>query len=349
MGMKARDALAILKQYYSPFIHFSDTALAEAESAVRIFELNEGERLTIGAGSGGGFLYLLDGAADVVVNGISAPVKRADSKVLPLPCPARPATVDIVARGHSVLCHADSEALDYLLSWEELAKEKRDDPVTRSMHTVRNSLAFRRLPLEAVEEAFNRMQTMPVDPGTEVVKQGEEGDAFYVILEGEAEVWSQDLYDDEQKLVATLASGDTFGEQALIVSGTRTATVRMTTPGLLLRLSKADFDELVSSSMIEHVSPEVAKAMLDAKSHGLLDVRYEEEYDDRYVPDSVHIPLPELRRRFGELDAAKPYVVICAGGKRAAVATLLLKQRRVKAAVIEGGIRDWPFETASNY
>ncbi len=349
MGMKARDALAILKQYYSPFIHFTDTALVEAESAVRIFELNKGERLTVGAGPGGGFLYLIEGAADVVKNGEASPLKRTDSKVLPFPCPTRPETIDIVARGPAVLCHADGESLDYLLSWEELAKGRGDESVVSSMQVVRNSLAFRRLPLEAVEEAFKRMQTMGVEAGAEVVRQGEEGDAFYVILEGEAAVWSQDLYDDEQKLVATLGVGDTFGEQALIVRGTRTATVRMTTPGSLLRLSKADFDELVSSSMIEHVSQAVAKAMLDAQSHGLLDVRYEEEYDEKHVPGSIHIPLPELRRRFEELDPERPYVVICASGKRAAVASLLMKQRRLKAAVIEGGVRDWPFDTASNY
>jgi rhodanese-related sulfurtransferase len=37
--------------------------------------------------------------------------------------------------------------------------------------------------------------------------------------------------------------------------------------------------------------------------------------------------------------------VLCKGGRRAEVATMLLKQRRIKAATIEGGIRDWPFET----
>jgi phage shock protein E len=77
----------------------------------------------------------------------------------------------------------------------------------------------------------------------------------------------------------------------------------------------------------------------------LLDVRYEEEFEDEHIPGSVLIPLPELRDRFSELDPGERYLVLCKGGKRAEVATMLLKQRRIKAATIAGGIRDWPYET----
>jgi rhodanese-related sulfurtransferase len=45
-----------------------------------------------------------------------------------------------------------------------------------------------------------------------------------------------------------------------------------------------------------------------------------------------------------EIDPGERYLVLCKGGKRAEVATMLLKQQRIKAATIEGGIRDWPFE-----
>nr|WP_305825875.1 rhodanese-like domain-containing protein [Thiohalocapsa sp. ML1] len=92
------------------------------------------------------------------------------------------------------------------------------------------------------------------------------------------------------------------------------------------------------------VSAAVAKTMLDEGAR-LLDVRYEEEYDDEHIDGSLLIPLPELRQRMGEIDPNARYLVLCKGGKRAEVATMLLKQRRIKAATIEGGIRDWPFAT----
>jgi rhodanese-related sulfurtransferase len=51
----------------------------------------------------------------------------------------------------------------------------------------------------------------------------------------------------------------------------------------------------------------------------------------------------------GELNHADHHLVLCKGGKRAEVATLLLKQHKFKAAAIAGGIRDWPYATRSNY
>jgi len=202
---------------------------------------------------------------------------------------------------------------------------------------------MKQLPLDCVEEAMGRMKLVKVATGDEVVVQGEPGDALYIIVTGEAEVWSQGLYDDSPVLVNRLHAGASFGEEALILGGTRTATVKMVADGELLRLEKDDFHELIASSQAEMVSAAVAKTMLD-EGYRLIDVRYEEEFEDEHIEGSLLIPLPELRQRMGEIDPDKRYLLLCKGGKRAEVATMLLKQQRIKAATIEGGIRDWPFE-----
>jgi rhodanese-related sulfurtransferase len=80
-----------------------------------------------------------------------------------------------------------------------------------------------------------------------------------------------------------------------------------------------------------------------------LDVRYEEEYDEAYIPGSTLIPLPDLRRRYNELDPDTAYVAYCKGGKRSAVACLLLKQLNYEAVSLTGGITDWPHEVIRNY
>lgn len=59
-------------------------------------------------------------------------------------------------------------------------------------------------------------------PGEHIVRQGEEGDAMFVLLNGRAEVWAGD---PERRRVAELARGDVFGEMGLVRHNERTADV----------------------------------------------------------------------------------------------------------------------------
>ena len=59
------------------------------------------------------------------------------------------------------------------------------------------------------------------------------------------------------------------------------------------------------------------------------------------------MPLYEIRNRMDEQDKNDRYIVYCHAGGRSAVATLVLNQNQFDVVSLEGGIRDWPFETAS--
>lgn len=252
----------------------------------------------------------------------------------------------------SAICYVDHESLEEIISWNEFINSSgmlQDNMASAEfVSLVHRSRALRKLPFESVEEAFRRMTKIFVPAGTEVTKQGEIADAFYLIVSGSAEVWQQGLYESKQRLVAELHSADSFGEESLILGGYRSATVRMTTGGELLKLSKEDFDELVKGRCIEYFEPEVAHTML-AKGAKLLDVRYKEEYDERHIPGSIHIPLCELRDRMGELDPQEKYLILCAGGKRASVANLIMQQSGFHCMTIDGGINRWPYETVQNH
>src|SRR5213080_886138 len=57
------------------------------------------------------------------------------------------------------------------------------------------------------------------------------------------------------------------------------------------------------------------------------DVRSPREWKNGHVPGARHIFLPELRKRIGELDRARPTAVYCASGYRASIAASILKEK----------------------
>ena len=85
-----------------------------------------------------------------------------------------------------------------------------------------------------VEETFQK--------GDVICRVGDEGDTFYVVLEGELEVWAGE--GKEKLQTGTLKRGDFFGELALLQGGKRTATVIVSRRAHLFKLDKASFNTL---------------------------------------------------------------------------------------------------------
>jgi hypothetical protein len=107
----------------------------------------------------------------------------------------------------------------------------------RDVHALQRVPMLRPLPSATVEALASVAEPAVVSPGEAVFEQGQPGDEFYVILDGEAEV----VQDDHS--VRRMRSGDGFGEIALLHACTRTATVRATgeEPLRLLSLARDRF------------------------------------------------------------------------------------------------------------
>ncbi len=82
-------------------------------------------------------------------------------------------------------------------------------------------------------------QIVTYDPGQVVFRQGEAGDCMYFVQSGTVEVLRS--YDGSESVVARLASGQYFGEMALLSSQPRNATVRAATAARLAVLGKDNF------------------------------------------------------------------------------------------------------------
>jgi MFS family permease len=94
---------------------------------------------------------------------------------------------------------------------------------------------FAPLPPPALEALARALAPVELPAGTPVVREGEAGDRFYVIADGDVEVTRDGSH------VARLGRGDCFGEIALLRDIPRTATVIATTDVLLDALDKTSF------------------------------------------------------------------------------------------------------------
>lgn len=72
----------------------------------------------------------------------------------------------------------------------------------------------------------------------------------------------------------------------------------------------------------------------------VVDVRSPAEHAAGARPGSLNIPLGELEKRVGELDASKPVIVCCASGTRSAMAAAVLKRHGFKEVVNAGPWRN---------
>ena len=108
------------------------------------------------------------------------------------------------------------------------------------------AMVFRR---DIVQEDISRSARSArahYEAGQIILRQGELPRNFYIILNGEVQVYRE--HDGEETEVAILGSGELFGEMALLRRVRRTASVRAITPVDLFTMSGPDFTALATSS-----------------------------------------------------------------------------------------------------
>jgi len=332
------ECISILREHYSPLAGIPEAQLLRL---IRTYELDPGDSVTFNNDQEE-CVFVLSGEVEQDSRGEEALLTPDNTLTRPV-CLASGNTT-FSARQPSILGRINPARLDFLLSWESLRSSAgADDPFQQWLSGLRNPLIFGQLPLENAHEVFRRLEPRTAKEGEVIFDVGDESKGFYFIEQGRAELWRPGLYDDELQLTKVLTEGDYFGEEALVVGGQRNARVRMSEESRLLILDQKDFDELINAPMIDRVSAKVANAMLEEGAK-LLDVRYEDEYKMEFIPGCTLIPLLELRERVSELESGSEYVVYCHSGKRSDVAAMILRQHKLHAVSLTGGIHDWPYQ-----
>jgi CRP-like cAMP-binding protein len=287
-----------------------------------------------------GMVELREGERTVgMIRGGTADARNPLSPTLPRAVSAR--AVDEIS-----YLTIDSELLDVMITWDQTGTYEVEELQAQLnggangddwMTTLLQTRSFHRIPPANIQAIFMRMQRVPYRAGDVIIKQGDEGDFFYVIVKGQCVVTRETPLNRDGIKLAELSVGDTFGEEALIAEAKRNATITMQTDGVLMRLAKDDFRELMNEPLLQWANYDQARDIV-ARGGRWLDVRLPSEHQNLSIEGSLNIPLYFIRLKLSTLDPKTPYVVYCDTGRRSSAAAYILVERGFDAYVLRGGL-----------
>ena len=259
--------------------------------------------------------------------------------------PAQPRRFTARALSDIEYISIDSELLDVLLTWDqtgtyevaEITEEQADPENDDWMTVLLQTKAFHRIPPANIQALFMRMERINCKAGDVIIKQGDEGDFFYVITRGKCVVTRETPLNREGIRLAELTVGESFGEEALVSETRRNATVAMLTDGALMRLNKSDFDSLLHEPLLRWVDLDKARELI-SRGARWLDVRLPSEFENFHLDESINIPLYFVRMKLRTLEPDVPYVVVCDTGRRSSAGAYLLSERGFEAHCLRGGL-----------
>jgi formylglycine-generating enzyme required for sulfatase activity/CRP-like cAMP-binding protein len=345
MGAVKQDAIMEGLRTLVPISALPDDKFKQLADTLQIEELGSGKELFQEGDTDARAVYLISGKV-VMLSGksiVDTIVGGTDHARYPL---AHHIPRQLTARSKSKVrfVRIDTHMLDRLLTADTSAAddtyevtdvlEDDDDWMAQLLQAE----ALINLPPENIQAMFMQLEEVPLKAGNEVVREGEQGEYFYLLRSGKAKVLATDN-SGKTKVVAEIGPGDSFGEEALISGGKRNATVTMLTDGILMRLEQENFDRLMKDPLINWVTyDEAADIVKDGGTW--LDVRLPNEHSKVSIAGSKNLPLSVLRNNIDRLDPNDKYVTYCDNGKRSSVAAFLLSQRGFVSYVLAGGYKE---------
>jgi CRP-like cAMP-binding protein len=241
----------------------------------------------------------------------------------------------------------DDDLLDILATWDQVAAagpegtvaRLRGDPLRSSGPFSLSSLksgAFSQMPAARIDELLRRFERVNAKRGDVVIREGDEGDFYYLIESGRFQVGR--LVGGAEVMLAELKAGDAFGEEALVSEAKRNASVTALAAGYLLRLNRNHFNEMLREPLLRRIGYDDASERV-RRGALWLDVRYPSEYQYDKLPGAINVPLAEVRNMFAVLDRSKDYIAYCQSGRRSAAAAFLFAQRGFKVWLLQGGLK----------
>ena len=334
---------------FSPLNGLKRDNLAALASKVQLRELSPGQVLFKEGDTEKRTIYIVSGTLDLMDQGKVVATLAGGSDAARNPVtPVFPRRVSAKARDRVKFISIDSDLLDVMLTWDQTGTYEVSDlqnkPNTGSddwMTMLLQTKAFHKIPPANIQAIFMRMQQINYKAGDIILKQGSEGDYFYVLTRGSALVTRETPLSKDGIKLAELGVGDTFGEEALISEAKRNATVTMLADGAAMRLGKDDFKTLLNEPMLDWVDYAQGRQIVEGGGQWL-DVRLPSEFENQHLDGAINIPLYFIRLKINTLDQSQRYVVCCDTGRRSSAGAYILSERGFQAYVLRGGINKEP-------
>ena len=295
-------------------------------------------------------VYLIDGVlrctsasgSDREVSSSSSAAEYPIGNLLP-----RQFTATVHSKTASIV-RIPRELIDQCLSWTQMGATESEAGVEvmdfsggsvttgQWMFGIMKSPLFRNLPTPNIERFFASVTRRDVTANELIIKQGDQGEHYFMIAAGDAQVFKK--VGPAEISLAQLSIGDAFGEEALLSGQPRNASVRMTSDGVLMQLSRSDFESLLKSPNVSWINSKEVASRLKSGDCQLIDVRTEREFGGGSIKGAKNIPLYKIRQEVEQMAADTTQIVFCDTGNRSAAAAFILGERGKKALALTGGL-----------
>jgi len=223
------------------FFNHLDVDERDAISDAMFKETHEAGDVIIKQGDDGDLFYIIDtGEVDVLINDelVSSITEGGSFGELAL-IHGTPRAATIVAKTSVVLWSIDRDSYRGILMESTINKRKLYEDFLTQLPIFENLYDWERMTIaDALEE-------VTFEDGDIVVKEGDDGDGFFIIVEGEAVVTQVDHESGEIRELSRLKNSDYFGEVSLLLDQPRLATVRAAGQLVCVRLDRARFERLL--------------------------------------------------------------------------------------------------------
>jgi len=151
-----------------------------------------------------------------------------------------PRAATVKAKGECTTFRVDQK------SFRSVLQKKNMQSAEQKLDLLKKAPFLKDMEVFDLQKLSSAMKAVPFEPNDYLVKKGADGDAFFIIQEGDVKVTDitvgNSKYED-----ASLGEGDYFGERALITSEPRAANVIGVTKGIAMSIDKDTFEKVLGN------------------------------------------------------------------------------------------------------
>ncbi len=330
-----------------PLINLSDKNLARLADELTLENFAKGSVVIQEGDTDNDALYLLEGGVELSssTSALTTVIQGGTDDAISPIAQSRPRQFTVKATTDISIIRIDNARLDRMAILDELTTSitqirpvgsKKFEGDSDWLDVMLKNPAFSRLAQEQLAPLVLKMEPVSLKAGDIIIKQGDEGRFYFVLKQGKVNVSRKDA-DGKVKMLATLKEGDVFGEESLITSTDRNASIIAMNDVIIMKLAKTDFDQLLKEPLLSYVDKRGAEELV-RQGGKLLDVRSLTEYKQGALKGSLNLPVPQLRAALDKLDTHIIYIICDRTGIQSEVAAFVMSQRGFDARVLKGGL-----------